>query len=73
MTNGYDLEVTAAVAEAVPIPVIASGGCGSADNIPDALTKGKVAAALAASIFHYGTTTVKAVKDYLREKGLLIR
>jgi cyclase len=73
MTNGYDLEVTAAVAEAVPIPVIASGGCGSADHILDVLTKGKADAALAASIFHYGTTTVKAVKDYLREKGLLIR
>jgi cyclase len=72
-TNGYDLEVTAAVAEAVPIPVIASGGCGSADHILDVLTKGKADAALAASIFHYGTTTVKAVKDYLRGKGLLIR
>jgi cyclase len=72
-TNGYDLEVTAAVAEAVPIPVIASGGCGSAEHILDVLTKGKADAALAASIFHYGTTTVKAVKDYLREKGLLLR
>jgi cyclase len=72
-TNGYDLEVTAAVAEAVPIPVIASGGCGSAEHILDVLTKGKADAALAASIFHYGTTTVKAVKDYLREKGLLVR
>jgi cyclase len=72
-TNGYDLEVTAAVAEAVPIPVIASGGCGSAEHIYDVLTKGKADAALAASIFHYGTTTVKAVKTYLREKGLLIR
>lgn len=72
-TNGYDLEVTSAVAEAVPIPVIASGGCGSADHILDVLTKGKADAALAASIFHYGTTTVKAVKDHLRRKGLLIR
>ena len=72
-TNGYDLDVTAAVAEAVRIPVIASGGCGSADHILDVLTKGKADAALAASIFHYGTTTVKAVKGYLREKGLLIR
>jgi cyclase len=72
-TNGYDLEVTAAVAEAVPIPVIASGGCGSAEHILDVLTRGKADAALAASIFHYGTTTVKAVKDFLRAKGLLIR
>jgi cyclase len=53
--------------------VIASGGCGSAEHIYDVLTKGKADAALAASIFHYGTTTVKAVKTYLREKGLLIR
>ncbi|HEV3029574.1 MAG TPA: imidazole glycerol phosphate synthase subunit HisF [Planctomycetota bacterium] len=72
-TSGYDLEVTAAVAEAVPIPVIASGGCGSAEHILDVLTKGKADAALAASIFHYGTTTVGAVKDLLRGKGLLIR
>jgi imidazole glycerol-phosphate synthase subunit HisF len=72
-TNGYDLEVTAAVAEAVPIPVIASGGCGSADHIYDVLTRGKADAALAASIFHYGTTTVKAVKEFLRGKGLLLR
>ena len=72
-TNGYDLEVTAAVAEAVPIPVIASGGCGSAEHIYDVLTRGKADAALAASIFHYGTTTVRAVKEMLRGKGLLIR
>ena len=72
-TNGYDLEVTAAVAEAVPIPVIASGGCGSAEHIADVLTRGKADAALAASIFHYGTTTVKAVKDLLRAKGIPIR
>jgi cyclase len=72
-TDGYDLEVTRAVAEAVPIPVIASGGCGSADHIHDVLTRGGADAALAASIFHYGTTTVKAVKDLLRQKGVLIR
>ncbi len=72
-TNGYDLEVTAAVAEAVPIPVIASGGCGSADHMVDVLTRGKADAALAASIFHYGTTTVKAVKELLRGKGMLVR
>lgn len=72
-TDGYDLEVTSAVAEAVPIPVIASGGCGSAAHIHDVLTRGKADAALAASIFHYGTTTVGAVKDFLRQKGLLVR
>jgi cyclase len=72
-TRGYDLEVTAAVAEAVSIPVIASGGCGSADHIVDVLTRGKADAALAASIFHYGTTTVRAVKELLRAKGVEIR
>jgi cyclase len=72
-TAGYDLEVTAAVAEAVPVPVIASGGCGSAEHIHDVLTRGRADAALAASIFHYGTTTVSAVKDFLRRKGLLLR
>ncbi|HXG59960.1 MAG TPA: imidazole glycerol phosphate synthase subunit HisF [Planctomycetota bacterium] len=72
-TAGYDVEVTAAVAEAVPVPVIASGGCGSAEHIYDVLTRGKADAALAASIFHYGTTTVAAVKDFLRRKGLLLR
>jgi imidazole glycerol-phosphate synthase subunit HisF len=71
--DGYDLEVTAAVAEAVNIPVIASGGCGSAEHIVDVLTRGKADAALAASIFHYGTTTVKAVKDLLRGKGIPVR
>jgi cyclase len=72
-TDGYDLEVTAAVAEAVSVPVIASGGCGSAEHIHDVLTRGGADAALAASIFHYGTTTVAAVKLLLRQKGLLVR
>ena len=72
-TGGYDLEVTAAVAEAVSIPVIASGGCGSADHIADVLTRGRADAALAASIFHYGTTTVGAVKELLRGKGIPVR
>jgi cyclase len=72
-TDGYDLEVTARVSEAVSIPVIASGGCGSANHIHDVLTQGRADAALAASIFHYGTTTIKAVKDLLRQKGCLLR
>jgi len=72
-THGYDLEVTAAVAEAVPIPVIASGGCGSADHIFEVLTRGRADAALAASIFHYGTTSVGAVKELLRQKGVIVR
>jgi cyclase len=72
-TAGYDLEVTRAVAEAVPIPVIASGGCGSADHIVEVLTRGGADAALAASIFHYATTTVGAVKDLLRKRGVPVR
>lgn len=72
-TSGYDLELTAAVAEAVFVPVIASGGCGSAEHIYEVLTRGRADAALAASIFHYGTTTVSAVKQFLRGKGLLLR
>jgi cyclase len=72
-TDGYDLDVTAAVAEAVPIPVIASGGCGSAEHIRDVVTRGRADAALAASIFHYGTTSVGAVKSLLRERGLIVR
>jgi cyclase len=71
--DGYDIEVTAAVAEAVPVPVIASGGCGSPDHIYEVLTKGRAEAALAASIFHYGEWTVGGVKDFLREKGLIVR
>lgn len=71
--NGYDIEVTAAVAEAVPVPVIASGGCGSPDHIYEVLTKGRAEAALAASIFHYAEWTVGGVKDFLREKGLIVR
>ncbi len=72
-TAGYDLEVTAAVAGAVAIPVIASGGCGSVEHLHDVLTRGGADAALAASIFHYGSTTVRAAKDWLRKKGLLMR
>ncbi len=71
--DGYDIEVTAAVAEAVPVPVIASGGCGSPDHIYEVLTKGRAEAALAASIFHYAEWTVGGVKDFLREKGLIVR
>ncbi len=72
-TDGYDLEVTAAVADAVPIPVIASGGCGSAEHIYEVFTRTGAEAALAASIFHYGTTPVSAVKEILRRKGVSVR
>lgn len=71
--DGYDIAMTRAVAEAVNIPVIASGGCGSPKHILDVLTGTKAEAALAASIFHYGQWTVSDVKTYLRENGVEVR
>ncbi len=71
--DGYDLEITRAVAEAVTIPVVASGGAGSPEHIYDALTEGGADAALAASIFHYGTHPVPEVKRYLAERGVVVR
>lgn len=71
--DGYDLELTRAVAEAVNIPVIASGGAGSLEHLYDAFTAGKASAALAASIFHFGEFTIGEAKHYLRERGILMR
>ncbi len=71
--NGFDLELTRAVSEAVTIPVIASGGAGNAEHFAEAFEKGKADAALAASIFHYKETSVHEVKSYLREKGVTVR
>jgi imidazole glycerol-phosphate synthase subunit HisF len=70
---GYDLELTAAISNSVPVPVIASGGAGELSHLYDALTQGKADAALLASLFHYGQYTVAEVKDYLAQKGLPIR
>jgi len=72
-TQGYDLELTRAVVEAVSVPVIASGGGGSPQHLYEALTAGGAQAALAASIFHYGRYTVRAVKRHLRERGVPVR
>jgi cyclase len=71
--DGYDLELTAAVAEAVNIPVIASGGAGKLEHLYDALTVGKASAVLAASIFHFGEFTIEDTKQYLRTRGILMR
>lgn len=71
--SGYDIEITAAVSEAVGIPVIASGGAGSPRHIYDVLTAGKADAALAASIFHFGTYSIGATKQYLAERGVPVR
>ena len=71
--QGYDLDITRAISENVNIPVIASGGAGNAQHLYEALTIGKADAALAASIFHYGTLTVHAVKKYLHRRGVPVR
>ena len=70
---GYDLEVTRAVAEAVGIPVIASGGVGNLEHIYEAFAVGKADAALAASIFHFGKYTIGETKRYLAERGIPVR
>ena len=71
--TGYDLELTRAVAEAVTIPVIASGGVGNLEHIYAGLTKGKADAALAASIFHFREYTIRQAKEYLKERGVPVR
>ncbi|HVZ81186.1 MAG TPA: imidazole glycerol phosphate synthase subunit HisF [bacterium] len=71
--NGYDLELTKAIAEAVSVPVIASGGVGNLDHLADGVTLGKADAVLAASIFHYGEYTVKQAKEYLKYKNIPVR
>lgn len=71
--EGYDLELLRTAQDALSIPVIASGGAGSLSSIYDALAVGGADAALAASIFHYGTYTVGDVKDYLAKRGLEVR
>ena len=71
--NGYDLELTRAIAEAVGVPVIASGGAGTLKHLLEAITIGKADAVLAASIFHFGEFTIPAVKAYLREHGVEVR
>lgn len=70
---GYDIELTAAVAEAVSVPVIASGGAGELDHLVEVLDRGKADAVLAASIFHFGTYTVADVKKHLADRGIPIR
>jgi len=71
--NGYDIEITRTVAESVSIPVIASGGAGNPEHLRAALTEGKADAALAASIFHFGTYSIAETKQYLAEHGVPVR
>ena len=71
--NGYDLEMTRAIAEATDLPVTASGGAGNAQHILEAFTIGKAAAALAASIFHFREITIKECKEYCSRNGVPMR
>jgi len=71
--NGYDIELTRAVSEAVNVPVIASGGAGTKDHFVDAVTQGKADAVLAASLFHFGELTVGELKEYMKAKGIGVR
>jgi cyclase len=71
--EGYDIELTRAIAEAVSIPVIASGGAGKLEHFYQALTVGKADAALAASLFHYKQLTIAEVKEYLAAQGVPVR
>ena len=71
--SGYDLALTRTISEAVPVPVIASGGAGKLEHLYKALDQGKADAVLAASIFHFGTFTINQAKNYLKGKGIPVR
>jgi len=71
--DGYELELTRAVADAIDVPVIASGGAGNLDHLVDAVEQGRADAVLCASIFHYGQYTVREAKDRMRAAGLPVR
>ncbi len=71
--KGFNLALTKAVSEAVSVPVIASGGAGNAEHFQEAFEEGKADAALAASIFHYKETSVKEVKAFLKQQGVVVR
>jgi cyclase len=70
---GFDCELTATISRAVPIPVIASGGAGSLEHFAEVFQRGAADAALAASIFHFETHTIRSLKEYLRERGVPVR
>ncbi len=71
--DGYDIEVTAAVSQAVGIPVVASGGAGAPEHLADAIQLGKADAALAASIFHFGQYTIEETKHVMSQRGIPVR
>ncbi|RIH88432.1 imidazole glycerol phosphate synthase subunit HisF [Calidithermus roseus] len=71
--DGYDLELTRTIAEAVSVPVIASGGAGRKEHFAEVLTEGRADAALAASVFHFGEIAVQELKGYLQQRGVPVR
>ena len=71
--DGYDLELTARIAEAVSVPIIASGGAGTLEHLYEALTIGRADAVLAASIFHFSTHSIREAKQYLQSKDVIMR
>ncbi|NLY27578.1 MAG: imidazole glycerol phosphate synthase subunit HisF [Alcaligenaceae bacterium] len=71
--SGFDLELTRAVSDAVPVPVIASGGVGNLQHLAEGVTTGRASAVLAASIFHYGEYTIQQAKAYMAEQGIKVR
>jgi cyclase len=71
--DGYDIELTRAVADAVSIPVIASGGAGRVEHFAEAILDGHASAVLAASLFHFGELSVAQVKEYLARRGVAVR
>ena len=71
--EGFDLELTRTISEAVPVPVIASGGAGTLEHMAEAVTAGKADAVLAASIFHFGEFTVEQTKQFMQKKGIEVR
>ncbi len=71
--DGYDLKLTRAIADAVEVPVIASGGAGHPQHLVDAVVEGRADAVLAASIFHFGTYSIRQAKEYMAERGVPVR
>jgi cyclase len=71
--EGFDLALTRAVADAVSVPVIASGGVGSMQHLAQGVLEGRADAVLAASVFHFGDFTVRAAKEHMRDRGIEVR
>ena len=71
--DGFDIPLTRAIARAVNIPVIASGGVGKLEHFAEGIIEGEADAVLAASVFHFGTYTVRQVKEYMRSQGIPVR